>query len=288
MPNKGSEQLVKLSGAETTYGAVVETPTWGVIGLVTGGERSSKGNIENVFGIGSATAQAVYAKRGENNFNCDIVSPTAAILNGAVVRTAGALDSYNALVGPNGAARKLTGLKWNSLNIKVPEEGVMEASLEGIFKNLIIATVNETGHNPGTVKLWRRDGLVLTVAGAEDDGLVSMDIKISNNLERKGTDNATTNQKRSHAFLAEGNLNIDATIQTYTAPTFNLESDAYGCAAGDITVVATFTDMCGGASPSTLVITLTGGQYTEAKEPITPNKDIEYTIGINFTGITIA
>jgi len=288
MPTNGQNQIFKLhEAAESTYGETIGSPTWAVIGIVEDGEIGQKSDIKKVFGIGSQVAQAKYPGKVDNSVRVVLPAPTAAQLNRAITRTDGALDSYNFAAGVETAAWHGVGLKWNTLTLDLPEEDPLKATLDGIFKSILAATVSSAGHSPATVPIWRRDGLVLKINTVEDTDLVSCNISIKNGLTAKGVDNATTNQRRTLKYLTEGPLEIDCTIQTYAAPSFNLEADTQGCVSGDITLEATYTDVCGGGTPGTLVITLTGGAYIEKRQPLKPNDYVDYSIGLSFTDITI-
>lgn len=284
----GRNQIAMLSAAEAAYGETVGTPAWATLGIIEGGEMSSKTQINDIVGIGSDTPQGRWPDAVDNEVRVDLAVPTAAQMNKAITRTSGELASYNILVGDTATAGRGVGLKWNRLQGKIPEKGIFSATLDGIFKSLLAATVSEAVALASTPVIWRRDGLVLTVGGSEDEDLIAMDFSVNNNLERKGVDNAVANQARVLKYLVEGKCDIEATIQTMSRPSFNLEADTFGCAAADVDVVATFTDLCGGGTPGTLVITLTDGQYIEKRAPLVPGKGVDYSIALKFKSITIA
>ena len=287
MPTNGQNQVFKLhETAESTYGETIGTPTWAVFGIVEEGEVGSATELKRIYGIGSGSAQGQYPGLVNNTVRVVAAAPTAAQINKAITRTAGSLGSFNFIAGLGTAAWRGTGLKWNTVTFDLPEEDPLKVTFDGIFKHLLASTVSSTGHSPSSPVIWRRDGLVLKIDDVEDTDLVSATINLRNNLQPKGVDNSTADQARVLKYLAEGPLEIDATIQTYAAPSFNLQADTHGCSG--ITLVATYTDVCGGGTPSTLVITLTGGVYVEKRQPLRPNDYIDYSIGMAFTGITVA
>jgi hypothetical protein len=286
--SSGAAQVAKLSQAEATYGETIAVPSYAVVGIVTGGDIGSKTSFTKIRGIGSVAPQGKYPGKVENSLKLDITAPGATVLNKGIVRTDGVLASYNFVAGVGTTAWRGVGLKANSVDLDIDDENPLKASFDCIFRSLLPATVDASGHDPSDPPIWRRDGLVLTIGGVEDTDLVSCKISVKNNLTGKGINNTTTNQKRIIGVLEEGDQEIDVTIQTYSAPTFNLEADGYGCGTGDVTLVATFTDLCGGATPDTLVITLTGGVYLEKRQPLKPNEYVDYSIGMSFDTITIA
>lgn len=286
MPNSGKNQVVKVC-AEATYGETVATPTWVLVGVVEDGEIGGKFDLNKYFGIGSAAPQIRTPGKVDNTARVSIISPTAAILNQAITRTDGFLTSYNVAMGvslDSVDAWRGVGLKWNNLSLEVNDTDPLKASLDGILKSQV-DSVGTDGYSPTVAHIWERSGAVLTIGGSAFD-FVNCKIDVKNNLNAKGVDNSTTDHKRVLAELEEGGLEIDATIQTYTEPTFNLEAD---CVTDDnITMVLTFTDLCDDSgTPVPLVITCTGGIYVEKRQPIKPNEYVEYSIGINFSGITI-
>jgi hypothetical protein len=285
--DSGNLQVLKLCAAESTYGETVSNPTWAPIGLIiTGGENASEVEIEKHYGIGSEIAQAMIPGEVSNSLRAELVAPTAAAMNMAVTRTSGVLGSYNFIAGQGGTAKRGVGLKFNSLSVDIPEKGGLKATLDGIYKSLLTATVDSDWAAPSTTPVWRRDGCVLTVAGSADTEFISAQFTVGNNLSKHGQDNSTANQKRVLKALLEGGLDISATIQTMTAPTFNLEADVLGCTP--ITLTAVFTDLCGGGTPGTLTFTLEGGVYKRKAEPLVPGGVVNYSVVIEFTEITIA
>jgi hypothetical protein len=285
--NSGNTQLLKLSGGESTYGETIAVPTWTPLGLiVAGGEDTNEVELEKIYGIGSEIAQAMIPGEVSNSLRAELVAPTAAAMNMAVTRTSGVLGSYNFLSGAGGAAERGVGLKWNSLNVDIPEKGGLKATLDGIYKSLLAAAVDEDYEAPTATPVWRRDGCVLTVAGSADTEFVSASISVNNNLSKHGQDNSVSDQVRTFKALMEGGLDIQATIQTLTKPTFNLQASTLGCTP--ITLTAVFTDLCGGGTPGTLTFTLEGGVYKRKARPLVPGAAVNYSVVIEFTEITIA
>lgn len=285
--DSGNVQVLKLSEAESTYGETIANPTWTPVGLiVAGGEYSAEVEMEKVYGIGSEIAQAMIPGEVSNALRAELVAPTAAGLNMAVTRTAGVLGSYNFVAGVGATADRGVGLKWNQLTIDIPEKGGLKATLDGIFKNWLVATVNSPFEAPDETPVWRRDGAVLSVAGTPDTEFITAQITLNNNLTKHGQDNSVSNQKRVLKHLMEGGKDIQATIQTATKPTFNLEADTLGCTG--ITMVATFTDLCGGGTPGTLVVTCTGGVYKRKAAPLVPGGAVNYSVVIEFEDISIS
>jgi hypothetical protein len=280
----GSNQIAKISAAEASYGETVGTPGWAALGIVSGGEIGGKTSYQNIFGIGSATAQAGYGGKVENDLKIDLVAPTAAQMNKAITRTDGVLGSYNILVGDKDAAWRGVGLKWDVLTIEVDSENPLKASLGGIFKSILAAAVSGQTHAPGTLPLWVPEGLVLEVNDTPDTELLSCSINYKNNLKRKNAANGSNVPRRTLSALSEGQIEIDVTIQTMTAPSFDLEAD---CPLRTHTLDLTFTDLCGGGTPGTLVISLTGGMYIEKRQPLVPDGEVDYSIGMTFQAMTI-
>lgn len=285
--SSGAAQILKLSDAETNYGEIITSPAYAVAGIVTGGDVGAKTSINKIRGIGSTAPQGKYPAKVDNTLKFDVTAPSAEILNKGIARNDGVLDSFNFVAGVGGDAWKGVGLKVNSVDLDIDDENPLKASFDCIFKSLLANTDDEEDHDPNNPPIWRRDGLVLTIGGNPDLDLVSCKISVKNNLTGKGVDNSVTDQKRVIRVLEEGDQEIDVTITTYAAPTFNLEKDGFGCGAGDLTLVATFTDLCGGPTPSTLTITCTGGVYLEKRQPLKPNEYIDYSIGMSFDTITI-
>lgn len=281
----GDNQVFKLSGAESSYGETIVNPTWGVVGIAESGDIGSTTSEKKIYGIGSQAFQARYAGKVENEVRVEIACPSAAILNPALVRTAGVLASYNCAVGAGTGAWRGVGLKWNTLALELDSENYLKATLEGIFKSLLATTVATEGHDPGDVVIWQPDGLVLSVAGAPDTELQSFKINVNNNLQRKYVANSTNVPKRTLKYLREGAQDIEVSLQTLSEPSFDLEADCPGHA---VTLSAVFTDLCGGATPDTLTIALTGGAYKGKKQPLKPNSEVDYSIDMTFDTITIS
>ena len=291
MPGLGSNQILKLSGtAEATYGATIGEPAFAVIGLVEDGDVGGKTNINKIFGIGAQGYQAAFAGIVENSLRATLVSPTAAEMNKAITRTAaGALRSYNFVAGQGGEAWKGVGLKWDSMDLEIDSDNPLKCSLSGMFKSIIDDDDAASGHDPTPITLWRPQGLVLTIGGIEDADVVSCRISVKNNLSTQGVANAAlAGNKRVIKYLKEGSLEVDATIQTYTAPPFELEDDDLGCEASNASLVLTFTDLCGGGTPDTLTITCSNGTMIETRQPLKANEYTDYTLGYTFEGISIA
>lgn len=289
----GSEQLLQVI-AETEYGVAVESPTgkWVALGLTEDGEIGAKTSLTKLYGIGSKTFQAKYAGTVENTVRCTLVSPAATQLNYAITRDEdGLLSSFNVAAGKEGAAWLGYGLKFDTLDLEISEEKPLQASMAGIFKTL--ATTEDTtavvADQEAPTNLWVPDGLVLTYGGAPDTLVSACRVNIKNNLSPK----YTLNGGRVLALLTEGNFDVDATIQTYEPDSslgsvIDLEDELLACSANDITLVATFTDVCDTAStPATLVITCSGGTYIEKRQPLKANEYAEFTIGITFEDVTI-
>ena len=290
--DSGANQILKYHATpEDPYGETIVTTDWTTLGLIESGDISGKTSINKIYGIGSAAAQARFAGVVNNTLNCVLVSPTDDVMNLAITRTLGILDSFNFVAGQGGAAWKGVGLKFDTLDLDIDSENPLKVTMGGIFKSVVDIVDPETAE-AATPILWQPQGLVLSLDPGGEDALVSScKISVKNNLSSQAVahyDEAGLN--RTIGLLKEGNFEIDATIQTFTAPAaWDLEDDDLACAGNEIDLVLTFIDLCGGAytTPGSLVITCSGGIIIEKSQPLKPNEYTDYSVGMTFTDITI-
>jgi len=299
MPGTGTNQILKIAnGAEVNYGdddgeAFLCSP----IGIVEDGEVAGRTGLTKIFGIGSDGYQAIFAGAVENSLRAVVPCPSQIQMNKAITRTNGILGSFNFLVGLATGANAWhgCGLKWDSLDLEVDSTNPLKATLAGIFKSILTVDNTTVGHDPGTVKVWHPQALELKIGDAPtlDVDIMSCRIGVRNNLTAQNVANAPiAGAKRVLKYLKEGNLEIDATIETLTVPEIHpteLQADGFGCGL-PVELQLKFTNLCPAMPtvPEVLTILCEGGVFTELTQPLRPGEYVNWTVGATFQTITIS
>jgi len=288
-PLNGVDQVCWVSiAAESPYGDDIAFSDVAYIkaGLVEGGDITSKAGQNKIFGIGTKTFQALINGTVETGVRMDITNPTDDILNKAIP-AAGVLSSYNIVAGVSDGedvdALQLVGGKVDTLELSIDDgEGAcLKASMDWIVKSIFgVVDAHATGHDASGGPIWQMAGATLNI-GVPAYEFASARISVRNNLQRKNIAAIANVPKRTISHLRDGNFEVEATFGFYHAPSFDLEAD---CPTSNIEAVLEFTDLC---SLDKLSITLIDGQYSGLGQPFKPNDDIDFSVDMMFSDITI-